>query len=587
MVAGAEVAGAQMGVAARTKAKLTVEVEPRKEGEEATANVFRVLGQYMKGSRTLFGQKMKDARQTFGLMDKDGSGTIDAAEFGKALSRLGFNLSKKELEAVLRVVDADGSGEVEYGEFIGLLGADLDSEKGEYDPSKALKGMEVVLLEQADRISPSAAATAASHTGAVGYHLTKEEKAERQSETVFTMLRRRMEQHWSVEGKKLEGSVEDFFATLDKDGGGTVDIEEFRRALARLDIAISDTQADELMAGADKDGDGQIDLAEFYVMLRSSKGPQLMDEEESESTVGTLDAAAAAAEKARVPQPPPVPPSRQAFEDDMADAMAVLDREAAAQREHLGLVANAAGAAIFSARRTRLRPAIAREVGAQLSRQWPPPSPRSGARRWHDAPPTLVASARTAMTPPSSPRTRSVCSARDPRGRHAPPKSAGGQHAGEEKPLWGALEWGQSRLFYPGPGDNPAQPPTTLPSGAPMYSAAFAEKQRADLLDLEARAISIEAGAKGLKKAQFNSRTRFYERCDTTPTPFGGPKPKQLLTPGLCVPQEGRASVHQRRAAGLRLRPVLQAPRAVEGSAAAAGGAVAGARQDGRFPVRP
>ena len=37
MVAGAEVAGAQMGVAARTKAKLTVEVEPRKEGEEATA----------------------------------------------------------------------------------------------------------------------------------------------------------------------------------------------------------------------------------------------------------------------------------------------------------------------------------------------------------------------------------------------------------------------------------------------------------------------------------------------------------------------------------------------------------------------
>ena len=517
MVAGAEVAGAQMGVAARAKAKLTVEVEPRKEGEEATANVFRVLGQYMKGSRRLVGQKMKDARQTFGLMDKDQSGTIDAAEFGKALGRLGFNLSKKELEAVLGVVDADGSGEVEYEEFIGLLGADLDSEKGEYDPSKALKGMEVVLKEQSDRISPSAAATAASHTGAVGYHLTKEEKAERQSETVFTMLRRRMEQHWSVEGKKLDGNVEDFFSTLDKDGGGTVDIEEFRRALARLDIAISDTQADELMAGADKDGDGQIDLAEFYVMLRSTKGPQLVDEEESESTVGTLEAAAAAAEKARVPQPPPVPPSRQAFEDDMADAMAVLDRETAAQREHMGLVANAAGAAMFSARRTRLRPAIAREVGAQLSRQWPPPSPRSGARRWHDAPPTLVASARTAMTPPSSPRTRSVCSARDPRGRHgaAPPKSAGGRHAGEDKPLWGALEWGQSRLFYPGPGDNPAQPPTTLPSGAPMYSAAFAEKQRADLLDLEARAISIEAGAKGLKKAQFNSRTRFYERCNT------------------------------------------------------------------------
>jgi len=31
---------------------------------------------------------------------------------------------------------------------------------------------------------------------------------------------------------------------------------------------------------------------------------------------------------------------------------------------------------------------------------------------------------------------------------------------------------------------------------------------------LEARAISIEAGQKGLKKAQFNSRTRFYESRD-------------------------------------------------------------------------
>ena len=82
MVAGAEVAGAQMGVAARAKAKLTVEVEPRKEGEEATANVFRVLGQYMKGSRTLFGQKMKDARQTFGLIMVGESSKVAAPPFG-------------------------------------------------------------------------------------------------------------------------------------------------------------------------------------------------------------------------------------------------------------------------------------------------------------------------------------------------------------------------------------------------------------------------------------------------------------------------------------------------------------------------
>lgn len=53
-----------------------------------------------------------------------------------------------------------------------------------------------------------------------------------------------------------------------------------------------------------------------------------------------------------------------------------------------------------------------------------------------------------------------------------------------------------------------------MPSGAPMYSPAYQQVQAADHKHLEARAISIEAGKKGLEKAQFNSRTRFYESRD-------------------------------------------------------------------------
>lgn len=47
-----------------------------------------------------------------------------------------------------------------------------------------------------------------------------------------------------------------------------------------------------------------------------------------------------------------------------------------------------------------------------------------------------------------------------------------------------------------------------------MYSDAYHQQQMKDHAHLESRAISIEAGQKGLKAAQFNSRTRFYEARD-------------------------------------------------------------------------
>ena len=47
-----------------------------------------------------------------------------------------------------------------------------------------------------------------------------------------------------------------------------------------------------------------------------------------------------------------------------------------------------------------------------------------------------------------------------------------------------------------------------------MYSDAYMQQQSKDRARLESRAVSFEAGEKGLKKAQFNSRTRFYEARD-------------------------------------------------------------------------
>ena len=125
----------------------------------------------------------------------------------------------------------------------------------------------------------------------------------------------------------------------------------------------------------------------------------------------------------------------------------------------------------FSAGRTRLRREIAHSPGVTVSRPWPPPgfTPRSArqTRRWDETQSVTQSETQSETqqlpTPPSPRSARSICSARDPRGTGTVqvPRAT-------EKPAWGVLEWGQSRLFYPGGASNPAQPPTTLPSGASM-----------------------------------------------------------------------------------------------------------------------
>lgn len=506
------------GKAGRTKAAHV-------KGKETAENVFRVLGQYLKGSRSLYGRKMKDARQVFGLMDKDAGGTIDSEEFGKALKRLGFKLSPAQTQEVLGVVDADGSGEVDYSEFIKLLGMDFETEGRfvAYDPSKAERDSAVAAKDLADQMAPQAAQVdPTTHTQAVAYHLTAEQKRARAAEAVVGLLKEKLSAHWSLFGDELDGKLESFFSVLDRDGGGTVDAAELEQALRRLDLGLQAEQVAQLLASIDADGTGDIDLGELMARFLNTPVPDpsvrpMVSEatvgSTSASSIGTLEAPLAV----REPKPPPVPASRLAFEDAMADAMSVLDAESARQKHVYSRAQAAADQMQFSARRTRLRPEAALGPGAMVSRHWPPVESARQTRRWNEGSDVHVEHARENLaqrlaTPPSPRSTRSVCSARDPRGTGKVQTPRSGREV--EKPLWGVLEWGQSRLFYPGPGVNPAQPPRTLPSGASMYSDAYMQQQSKDRAHLESRAVSFEAGEKGLKKAQFNSRTRFYEARD-------------------------------------------------------------------------
>eukprot|EP00282_Hemiselmis_andersenii_P005825 CAMPEP_0114110426 /NCGR_PEP_ID=MMETSP0043_2-20121206/1304_1 /TAXON_ID=464988 /ORGANISM="Hemiselmis andersenii, Strain CCMP644" /LENGTH=440 /DNA_ID=CAMNT_0001202371 /DNA_START=72 /DNA_END=1392 /DNA_ORIENTATION=- len=56
--------------------------------------------------------------QTFKWMDRDGSGSVEAAEFGSALDRMGVKVSTAAVEGMMREMDADNDGTMDLAEFL-------------------------------------------------------------------------------------------------------------------------------------------------------------------------------------------------------------------------------------------------------------------------------------------------------------------------------------------------------------------------------------------------------------------------------------------------------------------------------------
>ena len=60
-------------------------------------------------------------RAVFKQFDEDKNGTISALEIQKLLTKLGDNLSEKEVNEIIRGVDSDADGKIDYEEFVNML----------------------------------------------------------------------------------------------------------------------------------------------------------------------------------------------------------------------------------------------------------------------------------------------------------------------------------------------------------------------------------------------------------------------------------------------------------------------------------
>jgi len=66
-----------------------------------------------------------------------------------------------------------------------------------------------------------------------------------------------------VKKADVEAELRAAFEVFDKDGSGTIDVEELRHVMKSIGEDLTDEQIEEMLKEADKDGNGTIDC-EFF-----------------------------------------------------------------------------------------------------------------------------------------------------------------------------------------------------------------------------------------------------------------------------------------------------------------------------------
>jgi calmodulin len=166
-------------------------------------------------------------RRQFKRYDKDGSGELSLAEVSLLFIDMGLTPKcqedQDEMKALLREVDADGSGELDFDEFQDLV--------------------------------------------------------QRITERLRFSQRRRENETAKQLGFNAQQVVElrESFFSLDQDGSGELSIDECRTTLTLLRKNMSAEDLNVLFETIDKDGNGRIDFQEFLHFMRSLSDQKIFE----------------------------------------------------------------------------------------------------------------------------------------------------------------------------------------------------------------------------------------------------------------------------------------------------------------------
>jgi hypothetical protein len=105
-------------------------------------------------------------------------------------------------------------------------------------------------------------------TSITQFRMNYNQKQAQQKINVIKMLKGAVRSKRQMYGQSLS-EMGDIFKAVDKDGGGTIDITEFRDGINRLGFGLSEPQIQEMIAVFDEDGNGEIEYKEFMDLVNT------------------------------------------------------------------------------------------------------------------------------------------------------------------------------------------------------------------------------------------------------------------------------------------------------------------------------
>jgi Ca2+-binding EF-hand superfamily protein len=260
-----------------------------------------------------------DPKGVFAAMDTDGSGELDSAEFEQALRKLGLPMHKTEAAQLMAALDTDNSGTIDEQEFFAVVRVASEAEAEVLDRAVEKKRQEdsnaggssgrprsgsvsrssvdlanapipiVWVAEERSRTTahgklPIGLQEVPKHhtfpqalrfgmgkgTEGVGGDISKASGLVRRFVNILSQKRNigDVTQEKSKSGTGVyEIDPRAVFDSLDEDGSGELDADEFEIALSMLGCGFSRPMVRQLMAALDTDNSGTVDYPEFEALF--------------------------------------------------------------------------------------------------------------------------------------------------------------------------------------------------------------------------------------------------------------------------------------------------------------------------------
>merc|ERR1712048_70788 len=216
-------------------------------------------------------------KDTFNAFDKDGNAELGYPEYKEAWKFLAQPGTEKDIKAAFDSVDVDKSGLMDWTEFVFSIMGEKAEKYGVLADMEKLTGLLDVTLKEYTILKDTLGEVRmdndkrASRNGELRQRLDgmRSEILAQIGDMMSNMMGLNPEDVLSDE--EIRKHLTEVFNKFDKNGNGTLDNWEFKKAWFDLGLKGTEQELNEAFAKVDKDSSGVIDVEEFITAIRNER----------------------------------------------------------------------------------------------------------------------------------------------------------------------------------------------------------------------------------------------------------------------------------------------------------------------------